>query len=87
LVDKIEKTLGKLESMVEDSSKLKADLAWLYNSIASYKESKTQDINSVGQLNVLIHSHKYSPNAVELKNLYNNYHYYLEYLWRDYNHN
>lgn len=86
LIAKIEKTLTKLENMVDDSKKFKTDLGWLYTSLATYNASKTHDINSTRQLNIIVHSHKFSPNPLELKSLYNNYHYYLEYLWADYKH-
>jgi len=91
LVCKIDKTLRILESMVEEPEKMKLALNWLYNSIttleaakATGNKAKSYDYNSIGQLNVLVHSHKYCPTSLELKTVYNNYQHYLDYLWAEY---
>ncbi|MBM7616163.1 hypothetical protein [Alkaliphilus hydrothermalis] len=81
LFQKLAKVINILENEI-GKSQLISEIPAIYRSVENYKaKDKKVDINSVTNLNVIIHNSNYHPTEMELKTMYNNYSPLLKRIW------
>jgi len=77
---KLEKIISNLERKY-GQKELKKNIPAIYTSMATYKANKANDNNSIGLLNIIIHSYNYYPEAKQMIAFYDNYAPFLKLLW------
>jgi hypothetical protein len=83
LLDKIEHTVGKLES-IHGQKVLKTIMPKIYQVIDA-KSNTISQFGDISMFNLFVHHYKYHPQEEDLKVIYNNYEPYLKLLWEEIN--